>query len=116
LHSKISDAVTGVAIVGRNSGVFTTNFDPGAALHVDRNAIVQGDGLVDRQQLVEAVRPEPTNAQTEIDLGEGMDGDCHEGKILNGKFRFSIADLRPNEQTTKDTKAHEGRLKVNSLY
>jgi hypothetical protein len=61
------------------------------------NDVVQSDGLIHGSQIVEAVGSEGTDAQAEVDLGEGSYGDGHGKMILTtgepGKQRLAPSDF-----------------------
>lgn len=68
------------------------DFDSSAALHFNSDLVMKGNGLVDRPQIVETVRPARADGEAEIDLREGEDGDGHGRVIL----------------TTEGTESHRG--------
>lgn len=48
---------------------------------------MQANGLVNRQQFVKTVGARRPNAQPEVDLGEGSNGDSHRRMIVTAPFQ-----------------------------
>src|SRR5579872_6383379 len=68
-HCTINNSIAGIRIVFRHAGIFTTNLNARATPNLYANYVVQRDRLINRSQLMKAIMPRRTNAQTEVDLG-----------------------------------------------
>ena len=60
------------------------NVDALALFNIDPNDVVQRDRLIDRAQLVEAVRTRRSDPQSEVNLGERAQGDGHGKPVVSG--------------------------------
>src|SRR4029077_6583185 len=96
-HGPFRNAIAGIRGIGRNARIVAANLNARATPHLHANEVVQGDGLVHGAQVVEAVGPQRSNAQTEIDLGEGSDTHGHRDdcKVSIANFRLLLSNPAP---------------------
>jgi hypothetical protein len=75
----------------------TANFYSGTALNLHADHIMQGNGLIDRPQIMKAVWPLRTNAESKVDFGERSNRDGHGMLILrHGLLLLRIFAVRKN--------------------
>src|SRR5437879_2260673 len=77
LYDPLDHAIAGGRPIFGNAGILAADLNPRTAPHLQAKDVVQGNRLVYSSQVVEAVGPQRSNAQAEINLGEGSDGDRH---------------------------------------
>jgi hypothetical protein len=86
-HGAFHNAIAGIRFISGNARVFAADLNPQSAPDLHANDIVQRNGLIHRAQLVKAVSSQRPNAQAEIDLREGWDGDRH-GEMIVEELSF----------------------------
>src|ERR1700722_6633605 len=93
-------AITRVRLVGGNARIGAANLNAPATLEADLDQIMQADGLIDREQFVKTVMPGRANAQAQVDLREGSQGDGHATRIKSHwqflSSQFSVLSSQGN--------------------